>query len=66
VRVAIFGLTTPKEVLDELGAGKTIKEVAYNLNVEPRSLMKALQKERERRGARTNYQLVAMHLKDKK
>ncbi len=63
--MAIFGMCRPEDVLEELRKGKTIKEVAYDLHVPSRSLMKALQKHRLDSGARTITQLVAMHVEKK-
>jgi DNA-binding NarL/FixJ family response regulator len=53
------------ELLDLLATGKRVKEIAREHHLDPNSICSVLMFERRRRNARTNMQLLAIHLKKK-
>jgi DNA-binding NarL/FixJ family response regulator len=52
-------------LLDLLATGKRVKEIAREHHLEPNSICSVLMFERRRCNAKTNMQLLAIHLKKK-
>ena len=52
-------------VLDLLATGKRVKEIAAEHHLDPNSICSVLMFERRRQNARTNMELLAIHLRKK-